>query len=241
MYLQNCILWSPEKFFFSKKVNFFHVILTRSKIFLDFWLQKMAVCPNFRSMCPEELFEKNIVLQKKRTFFFFKHWAKHVRKMANFLLRSINSKLRDQRSFFGKFSWGSTSYFIYFAPLEKKLGAFVKTAFYERWGSFWRKKDFFRKITFPRFSELDLTIPGLLAKKIWLGGRIAALEEPGRTIWEQCFFEKISSFSDFETKTFGKGQFFSAVFSELQNTWPEKHPEELFSDVSGPILSFLDY
>ena len=64
--------------------------------------------------------EKHCFTKKKRTFFFFKHWAKQVRKMANFLLRSINSILRDQKSFFGKFSWGSSSY-LSISDLSKKI------------------------------------------------------------------------------------------------------------------------
>ena len=96
---------------------------------------------------------------------------------------------------------------------QRQFGAIVKTAFYERWGSFWKKKDFFRKICFPCFSDLDQTFPGFLAKVF---GRVAELplKEPRGTFWEQCFFWK-KSFPDFETKTFGKGQIFSAAFSKL--------------------------
>ena len=110
MYFQNCILWSPEKIFFSKKVNFFHVILTRSKNFFGLLATKNGRVPKLPFDVPRGTFWEKHCFTKKRTFFFFKHWAKHVRIMANFLLRSVNSILRDQKSFFGKFSWGSSSY-----------------------------------------------------------------------------------------------------------------------------------
>ena len=44
--------------------------------------------------------------------------------MASFLLRSINCILRDQRSFFEKFSWGSNSFFLSISDLWKKISSF---------------------------------------------------------------------------------------------------------------------
>ena len=142
-------------------------------------------------MCPEELFGKNIVLQKK-TFFFFKHWAKHVWKLAIFLLRSINCKLRDRRSFFGKFSLCSSSCFIYFGLLAKTIRSVCQNCF------LWAlrivlKKDFFEKI-FSLFFGFGSNISGIFSKIFLIGWPNCRWKSPGDFLRTMFFLKKIFSF-----------------------------------------------
>ena len=118
---------------------------------------------------------------------------------------------------------------------HKQFGAFVKTAFYERWGSFWKKKTLFRNF-FSMFFGFGSNIFWNFNKKILVGWPKCRWKSLAEHFEDNVFFKKNSSFSDFETKTFGKGQNFSVAFSKLHNTWPQKHSKEKFSEVWGPIF-----
>ena len=139
-------------------------------------------------MCPEELFEINIVLQNK-TFFFFKHWAKHVRKKPIFLLRSINCKLRDQRSFFGKFPWGSSGYFIYFGLLAKTIRSVRRNCLLWALRIVLKDKGFFSK-KFSLFSGFGSNISCTFGKTILVGWPIWRWKSPGDYFENNVFFEK---------------------------------------------------
>ena len=84
-----------------------------------------------------------------------------------FLLRSINCKLRDQRSFFGKFPWRSSSYFIYFGLLAKTSRSVCQNCFLWALRIVLKEKGFFSKKFLPCFFDLDQTFPGFLPKFFW--------------------------------------------------------------------------
>ena len=139
-------------------------------------------------MCPEELFEINIVLQKK-TFFFFKHWTKHVRKKPIFLLRSINCKLRDQRSFFGKFPWGSSGYFIYFGLLAKTIRSVRRNCLLWALRIVLKDKGFFSK-KFSLFFGFGSNISWIFSEKILVGWPNCRWKRPGEHFENNVFFWK---------------------------------------------------
>ena len=122
--------------------------------------------------------------------------------------RSINCIICDQRSFFGKFSWGSSSYFIHFGLLAKTTQSVCQNCFLWALRIVLKEKGFFSKTFFPCFSDLYQTFLGLLAK---IFGRVAKvpLEEPGGTFWEQCFYwKKILLFQNLRQRRSEKGKIF---------------------------------
>ena len=100
---------------------------------------------------------------------------------------------------------------------------------------FERKKTLFRNF-FSMFFGFGSNIFWNFNKKILVGWPKCRWKSLAEHFEDNVFFKKNSSFSDFETKTFGKGQNFSAAFSKLHNTWPQKHSKEMFSEVWGPIF-----
>ena len=132
---------SCKKKSFSSKV-FFPTFSDLEQTFLGLLAKKLAWWPKIRWMSPQEHIKENIVFQKI-SFFFFKHWVKNVRKRQNCILC-------DQGSFFGKFPWGSMSYFIYFALFEKILRRIYRNRFLWALRIVLKEKEFFFKkfITF---------------------------------------------------------------------------------------------
>ena len=147
----------------------------------------MAVWPNFRSMCPEELFENNIVLQK-RTFFFFKHWTKHVRKMGIFCCVLWIPYYVTRGAFPESFLEVLIAFFIYFGPLEKKFRSVCQNCFLWTLKIVLKVKGFFfEKFLFLVFRNWIKHFLDFWQEHF---GRVAelTLEEPRGTIWERCFF-----------------------------------------------------
>ena len=167
MYFQNCFLCGPEKIlFFSKKLNIFQVIRTWSWIFLHFWPQKSTSLAKLQFDVPRGTFrEKHCFI--KKNFLLFQTFSQTCSENGNFLLRSINCKLRDQRRFFGKFPWSSSSYSIYFGLLAKTNRSVCQNCFLWALRIVLKEKGFFSKNFFPCFSDLDQTFPGFLAKIFW--------------------------------------------------------------------------
>ena len=146
---------------------------------------------------------KTFFYKKENTSFFFKHWAKHVRKMPNFIAAFFKLHITWPQTLFGKFSWGSSSYLIYFGLLAKTIRSVCQNWFLWALRIVLREKGFFLKIFFHVFRNW---IKHFLY--FWQNnfGSVTelTLEEPRGTFWEQWFFlKKKYSFSDFERKAFG--------------------------------------
>ena len=128
--------------------------------------------------------------------------------MANFLLRSLNCILRDHRSFFGKFSWGSSSYFIYFGLLAKTIRSVCQNCFLWALRMVLREKGFFSKNLFSMFFVFGSNSSWTFGKKFgWVAE--LPLEEPRGAFWEQGFFwKKILFFQTLRQKRSENGKKF---------------------------------
>ena len=228
-----------KKGFFSKIVVFSMLLGTGSNISWTFDKKNLVWWPNFRWMNPEEYFEETMFSKKKSlSFSYFEPNTSG--KWQIFLLRSINCIIRDHSRFFGKFSWVSSSYSIYFGLLAKTIRSVCQNCFLWALRIVLRKGIYFEKFVYHVFRIWIDHFLHFWQKKL-IGWPKCGWKSPGEHSENNVFFEKFSSFSDFETKTFGKGQIFSAVFSKLHNTSKEAHPKEIFSQVWGTILSFSDF
>ena len=164
-----------------------------AKFFWTFGCKKLAVWPNFRWMCPDALFEKNIVLHRKKTFFFFKHWAKHARKMPNFLAAFFKLHITRPEEFFRKIFLSFEQLLYLLRTFDKhnseRLSKLLSMSAEDR---FERKRVTFKNF-FPCFSDLDQTFLVLLAKQFWQGGRFAVGRAQGNNLrtmffWKNFFF-----------------------------------------------------
>ena len=111
-----------KKFIFSKKNSFFPTFLNLELNF--FWLlaKKVAVWPNFRSLCLEERFEENKVF-RKILFLFFRLRANKVRTMAIiFICVLITAYWLSRGTIFGTFFWSSRTHFVTSRLFGKKAG-----------------------------------------------------------------------------------------------------------------------
>ena len=126
----------------------------------------------------------------KNNFFFFEHWANHVRKVAISLLRSINCKLRDQRSFFGKFSWGLSSYFIYFGLLAKTFRSVCRNCLLWALRIVLKDKGFFSKKFFSMFFGFGSNISEIFIEKFLVAWPNCRWKRPGEHFENNVFFWK---------------------------------------------------
>ena len=91
---------------------------------------------------------------------------------------------------------------------QKQLGAFVKTAFYERWGSFWKKRDFFRKF-FSMFFGFGSNISWTFGKKNLVRWPKCRWKSSGEHFENNVFFwKKILLFQNLRQRRSEKGKIF---------------------------------
>ena len=117
MYFGNCNLWGSEKDFFSKNLNFFHVIRTWSWIFLDFWLKKVASVAKLPFDVPRGTFWGEQCLYQI-SFLFFRLRAKNVRTIAKTIDCALLTAYWLSR---GTFFQESTGTFWGYRRFTKKL------------------------------------------------------------------------------------------------------------------------
>ena len=152
-----------EKHYFFKKNSFFTTFLDLELNFFELLAKKLAVWPNFNSSCPEEHFEENNVF-KKILFLFFRLRAKRVRTMAKVSgCVLLTAFWLSRETIFGTFFWSSMNRFVTFRLFGKKIGVFVKTAFYHPIGSSCKKSLFQLKSPFSISFGLGAAFFGLLA------------------------------------------------------------------------------
>ena len=110
-----------KKNIFSKK-QFFPTFLNLELNFFGLLAKKLAVCPNFRWLCPEEQFEENNVF--KKILFCFSDFER--KKFGQwpwfFICVIITAYWLSRGTIFGTFFWSSINRFVTFRLLGKKLG-----------------------------------------------------------------------------------------------------------------------
>ena len=99
-----------------------------AKLFWTSGSQKLAVWPNFRSMCPEQLFQQNNVF-KKTLFCFSDFERKKFRQGQKLLAAFFNSILGAQRKFFGCFRSGLMTWVGNSGFLAKVFPRFCQNCF----------------------------------------------------------------------------------------------------------------
>ena len=152
---------------------------------------------------------KTFFYKKENTSFFFKHWAKHVRKMPNFLAAFFKLHITWPQTLFGKFSWGSSSYLIYFGLLAKTIRSVCQNCFLWALRIVLREKGFFSKNFFSMFFGIGSNISCTFGKTILVAWPNWRWKSPGEHFENNGFFwKKNILFQTLREKRSEKGKIF---------------------------------
>ena len=211
MYFQNYFLCRPEKilFFFKKfkhfpsysdlELNFFGLLAAKSWKFG----QTTVRCAQRNSL------RKTLFYEEKTLSSFSNIEPNMFENWQFFLLRSINCKLRDQRSFFGKFPWRSSSYFIYFGLLAKTSRSVCQNCFLWALRIVLKDKGFFSKKIFSMFFGFGSNISEIFSEKFLVAWPNCRWKRPVEHFENNVFFwKKNLLFQTLRQKRWEKGKIF---------------------------------
>ena len=156
--------------------------------------------------CAQRNFLRKTLFYEEKTLYSFSNIEPNMfENWQFFLLRSINCKLRDQRSFFGKFPWGSSSYFIYFGILAKTIRSVCRNCLLWALRIVLKDKGFFSK-KLSLFFGFGSNISWIFSEKFLVGWPICRWKSPGEHFENNVFFfEKNLLFQTLRQKRSEKG------------------------------------